>query len=302
MMPSFVKLSAAAILAASCGTAMAQLDLARSGPVDTVSANPNPLMYVSQNLSRNLTATYRYLDDVYSLGSASPARLALVPDPLGSGRKVFSHTVYSTDPLVSGGSRTEVALKYDYVIEGVRWYAFSMLFPSDWQFHPSPTVVAQVNTSQKTTAVPPPVAVVASGQDLNIELHSNFRNMSGTGTDPATRANTGDLLVRAGKIETNKWYCFVMRAEWSFKPGVGSMQIWMNGNLAYESVNAYNAYDTWLGNYPKVGLYLPGVMQVPSRSLYTDFIFTGGAASTYDTMAALTPCGTAAAPTASVIR
>ncbi len=301
-MQSFVKLSAAVVLAATCGAACAQYDLARSGPVDTVSSNPNPLMYVSQNLSRNMTATYRYLDDVYSLGSSSPARLSLVADPLGSGRKVFYHSVYSTDPLVSGGSRTEVSLKYDYVIEGVRWYAFSVLFPADWQFHPSPTVVAQVNTSQKTTAVPPPVAIVASGQDLNIELHSNYRKMDGSGTDPATRANTGDLLVRAGKIETNKWYCFVMRADWSFKPGIGSLQVWMNGNLAYEAANAYNAYDTWLGNYPKVGLYLPGVMQVASRSLYTDFIHTGGAASTYETMAALTPCGTAAAPTANVIR
>lgn len=302
MMPSFVKFTAAAILGAASTAAFAQYDLSRSGPVDTLSANPNPLTYVSQNLARNQTATYRYFDDLYSLGSASPARLALVADPLGSSRKVFFHTVYSSDPLVSGGSRTEVALKYDYVIEGVRWYAISMLFPANWQFHSSPTVVAQLHTSQKTTTVPPPVAIVASGQDLNIELHSNYRNMSGTGTDPATRANTGDSLVRAAKIETNKWYCFVVRADWSYKPGIGSMQIWMNGNLAYESANAYNAYDTWLGNYPKVGLYLPGTMAVPSRTLYTDFIHTGGAASTYETMAALTPCGTAAGPMPNVIR
>ena len=117
-MQSFVKLSAAALLAAASGAACAQYDLARSGPVDTVSSNPNPLMYVSQNLSRNMTATYRYLDDVYGVGTSSPARLALVADPLGSGRKVFYHTVNSTDPLVSGGSRTEVSLKYDYVIPG----------------------------------------------------------------------------------------------------------------------------------------------------------------------------------------
>jgi hypothetical protein len=137
---------------------------------------------------------------------------------------------------------------------------------------------------------------------LNIELHANYRSTSSTSTDPATRANTADGLVRAAKIETNKWYCFVMRADWSYTPGVGSMQIWLNGNLAYESANEYNAYDTWLGNYPKVGLYLPGVMQVPVRTLYTDFIYTGGSASTYETMAALTPCGATPSATPAVIR
>ncbi|SFU90914.1 polysaccharide lyase [Pseudoduganella namucuonensis] len=293
-------LAAAAFLCA--GGAQAQIDLARGGPVNTLSPNPNPLMYVSQNLARNLTSTYRYLDDLYSLSASSPARLSLVPDPLGSGRNVLLHNLNKTDPLVSGGSRTEVSLKYEYVIEGVRWYAVSMMFPADWQFHASPTVVAQLHTSQKTLAVPPPVSMVASGQDLNIELHYNYRNMSGQGTDPATRANTGEQLVRAAKIETNKWYCFVVRAEWSYKPGLGSMQIWMNGNIAYEASNVYNAYETWLGNYPKVGLYLPGVMQVATRNLYTDFIHVGGASSTYDMMAALTPCGVNAAATSSVIK
>ncbi len=282
--------------------AWAQIDLARSGKIDTLDANPKPLTYVSQNLARNATATYRYFDDLYVLSSASPARLALVPDPLGSGRKVFRHTLNKADPLVTGGSRTEVSLKYEYVIEGLRWYAFAVMFPSDWQFHASPSVVAQLHTSQKTLAVPPPISVVASGNDLNIELHYNYRNMSGAGTDPATRANTGEQLVRAAKIQTNKWYCFVVRADWSYKPGIGSTKIWMNGNVAYESKNAYNAYETWLGNYPKVGLYLPGTMQVTTRTLYTDFIYVGGTASTYEQMAAATPCGTSVQATPAVIK
>ncbi|SFU66603.1 polysaccharide lyase [Pseudoduganella namucuonensis] len=292
----------AAALCGAAGGALAQVDIARAGPVDTLAKNPNPLTYVSQNLARNQTSTFRYFDDLYVLSAASPDRLELVANPLGGTRKVLRHSLYKTDPLVTGGSRTEISPKYEYVIEGVRWYAVSMLFPANWTFHASPTVVAQLHTSQKTLAVPPPLAVVASGQDLNVELHYNYRNMSGQGTDPATRANTGEQLVRVAKIQTNKWYCFVVRADWSYKPGVGSMKVWMNGNVAYESKNAFNAYETWLGNYPKVGLYMPGVMQVATRQLYTDFIHVGGPSTTYEAMAGLTPCGAAASATPAVIK
>lgn len=289
-------------LALPCVPALAQLDLARSGKVDTLASNPVKLQYVSQNLARNQTATYRYLDDLYAAHTAYSSNMMLVADPKGSGRKVLFLKVAKTDPLVSGGSRTEVALKYEYVIEGLRWYAFAVLFPTDWQFHASPTVVAQLHTSQKTLTVPPPVSVVAQGQDLNMEFHYNYRKTDGSGTDPATRANTGEQLVRLAKIQTNKWYCFVVRADWSYKPGVGSIKAWMNGNIAYESKNAYNAYETWLGNYPKIGLYLPGTMAVASRSLYTDFIYSGGASSTYEEMAALLPCGATVSPTPTVIK
>ncbi|GAB2873001.1 hypothetical protein GCM10027277_47840 [Pseudoduganella ginsengisoli] len=289
-------------LALPCLPALAQLDLARSGRIDTVASDPVKLQYVSQNLARNATSTYRYLDDVYTLQTGNTSNLQLVPDPKGSGRKVLFFKVSKTDPLVSGGSRTELATKYEYVIEGLRWYAFAVLFPTDWQFDNNPTVVAQLHTSQKTLTVPPPVSVVASGQDLNMEFHYNYRKTDGTGADPATRANTGEQAVRLAKIQTNKWYCFVVRADWSFKPGVGSITAWMNGNIAYESKNAYNAYDTWLGNYPKIGLYLPGTMAVASRSLYTDFIYAGGPSSTYDEMAGLLPCGATVSPTPTVIK
>jgi hypothetical protein len=72
---------------------------------------------------------------------------------------------------------------------------------------------------------------------------------------------------------------------------VGQIQVWMNGAEVFSAKNTYNSYETWLGNYAKVGLYLPGTMMVPQRNLYADFIHLGGAASTYDMMYAQTPCG-----------
>ncbi|MES2260809.1 MAG: polysaccharide lyase [Pseudomonadota bacterium] len=276
---------------ACAGAGQAQVDLSRGGPISTLDANPKPLQYVSQSLARNLSAGTRYFDDLYALSSATSSNLNLVPDPLGSNRQVFRMKLLKSDPLVNGGSRTEVTLKYEYVIEGVRWYAMSVLFPPDWQFNIEPSVVTQLHTSQKTTVVPPPVSITATNNDLNLELYYNYRNMNGLGSDPATRANTGQQTVRLGKFVTNKWYCFVFRVDWSYKPGTGSLSMWLNGNQMYDAKNAYNAYETWLGNYPKVGVYQPGVMSVPARSIYTDFIHVGGIQSTYEQMAALTPCG-----------
>jgi hypothetical protein len=65
----------------------------------------------------------------------------------------------------------------------------------------------------------------------------------------------------------------------------------MNGDKVYEALNSHNAYETWLGNWPKVGLYIPGKMTVRERKIYADFIHVGGPKSGYEEMAALTPCG-----------
>lgn len=293
-------LAACALLAS--GAAQAQLDLGRSGPIQTLEANPKPVQYVSQALARNLSATSRYFDDVYALGSGTPSNLSLVADPAGSGRKVFRMELRNTDALVSGGSRTEITPKYEYVISGVRWYAMSVMFPSDWKFNVEPSVIMQLHSSQKTTVISPPLGIAATNNDLNLGMAYNYRNMSGTGTDPANKANSGSQNVRLGKFTTNKWYCFVMQADWSHTPGVGAMKVWMNGALVFESKNAYNSYETWLGNYPKVGIYEPGKMSVPYRSIYTDFIYVGGPASTFESMAALTPCGTTPQPLPALIK
>lgn len=292
----------ALVMCTAGGAAHAQIDLSRGGKVDTLAPNPKPLQYVSQSLARNQTATYRYFDDLYVLSTGYTSNLSLVADPAGSGSQVFRMKLLKTDPLTTGGSRTEVSLKYEYVISGVRWYAMSVLFPADWQIHGEPAVVAQLHTSQKVTLVPPPVSFTVTNQDLNMDLYYNYRSMSGTGADPATRANTGYQQVRLGKFVPNKWYCFVVRADWSYTPGVGALQVWMNGNEMYKSSNAYNAYETWLGNYPKVGVYQPGVMPVAARTVYTDFIHVGGAATTYDQMAALTPCGAINQPLPQLIK
>ncbi|WP_323001174.1 polysaccharide lyase [Denitromonas sp.] len=225
----------------------------------------------------------------YAVNSASPANLAWVPDPAGSGRTVLLARVHETDAKVYGGIRTEISAQHEYVKSGVRWYALSMYFPGDWQFHPYPTVVAQLHTSQKTTIVSPPVALVVHDHSLDLELNFNLRKIDGP--DPVTKANSSRQRLRLDRLKTQQWYCFVVRADWSSSPGSGALKIWMNGDKVYEATNSPNAYETWLGNWPKVGLYIPGMMGVTQRSMFMDFIHVGGPRSGFEEMAALTPCG-----------
>jgi hypothetical protein len=97
-------------------------------------------------------------------------------------------------------------------------------------------------------------------------------------------------LIKIDSVKTEQWYCFVVRADWSHTPGRGALTVWVNGERLYESQNLPNAYETWLGNWPKTGLYIPGKMAVPERTLYVDFIYVGGPKSDVSSMMAQTPC------------
>jgi len=223
------------------------------------------------------------------LHSAAPGNLEFVPDPAGSGRTVLLARARDTDEKQLGSIRTEIIPQKEYQKEGIRFYAISFNFPADWEFKANPIVVGQLHTSQKATVVSPPVSFVAQGRNLDLELHFNHRSIAGS--DAVTKQNSARQVIRLDRIRTGQWYCFVVRADWSWTPGGGALLIWMNGDRVYEAWNSYNSYDTWLGNYPKVGLYAPGVLGVSERKLYVDFIHVGGPKTSAEELMALTPCG-----------
>lgn len=224
----------------------------------------------------------------YALVSGRTDNLRWVKDPAGGSRNVLEVRTRSTDDKTWGAIRSEIALNRDYIREGVRWYAMSMYFPKDWQPHPYPVVVGQLHTSQKTAVLSPPVAFVVHGANLDLELYANHRSVDGTGG--ATRPNSAHQLIRLDRMKLEQWYCFVVRADWSARPGQGALKIWMNGDKVYDAVNLYNSYETWLGNYPRVGLYMPGMTSISDRTLYVDFIHVGGPRTSYGDMASQTPC------------
>jgi hypothetical protein len=257
---------------------------------------------IAYNTSTNVPGTSRSLDDIYSLNVADPALINLVNDPANplSGRQVFQITALSNYSLDDHHvARSEVSPRYDYAMNGsAHWYAASVYFPDDWYYNNADTIVTQLQTSQNVTVVSPPVSIVARRNDLLLALHANHRQSPYAGdtrtiTDPVTKANSANQEVFLGKIQKNHWYCFVMQANWSDTPGAGLFKLWVNGTLAYESANAYNDYDSWLGNFAKAGIYIPGTMTQPiaQQTMYTDFIYLGGPDSSYQEMMAKTICG-----------
>ncbi len=228
----------------------------------------------------------------YILQSASPDNLQWVQDPAGSKRIVLQARLRASDEMVFGGRRTEIIPQREMVGDGVRWYGFSVYFPEDWQPHPYPTLVAQLHTSQDKVITSPPLALVVQGNNLDLELYANHRPLGGE--EPITRSNSARQLIRLDKLRLGRWYCFVIRADWSHTPGSGALKLWMNGDRVYESANLYNSYDTTKGNYPKAGLYMPGMASVNERKIYLDFIHVGGPRMGYEEMAAQMPCNNTA--------
>lgn len=224
----------------------------------------------------------------YVLQSASASNLQIVPDPVNQGRSVFMLQLRANDRKVFSGHRTEIVASREYVRQGLRWYALSFLLPNDWIAHSYPIVLAQLHTSQKKAVLPPPVSVVVEGERLKLELRSSSAPV--VGPYAVTKQTADTKVLGLGGLERGRWHCFVFRADWSWTEGRGELDVWHNRERVYSARNAANSYSTWLGNYPKVGLYAPGAMGVGYRYSYADFIWIGDEASTFDEMAALTPC------------
>jgi hypothetical protein len=253
------------LLALASSPALSQLDRARGGAIDE-----------------------KRFEDRYTVQSANPANLRFVTDPAGSDRTVMRMMISKNEPKVFNGLRTEIVPRNEYVKEGVRWYALSFYVPAEWKEDPSPILVAQLHTSQKDVILSPPVALVIKGHRIDLELRANSRKIHGP--DPARKENSAAQTIRVSSLEKSKWYCFVVRADWSATEGSGSIKVWLDGDKVYEADHQYNSYETWLGNYPKVGLYAPGGLTVGSEQLYVDFIHLGGPRTDLAEMIAQTPC------------
>jgi hypothetical protein len=286
---------AAALLISAALPASAQVVAGIGGEIDTMEATPLPLPPkggVLDEIQRNAEAGIRRFDRFYTLNAGNAANVTLAPDPANGRRNVFHVVLRNTDLDSAGAKRTEVSPTYEYMRQGVRWYAASVYFPTDWVTEEEsgrPAVVFQLNSAKGVFAGPPPLAIEAS--DGVLRLHTTFNHRNATDAVLPTRANAAVKSVVLDKLRLGHWYCFVVRADWQHRLGNGSLQLWMNGEQAYATTNLSSHYANNLGNFPKTGIYQPGTMYVPSRHLYADFIHVGAADSTMEELYARTPCG-----------
>lgn len=273
----------------------AQIQTGLGGPVTTLATSTYPQPpYVSAAIARNESESPdRFFGDFYTLNSGTADNLALVDNPAGGTRKVFKLSLRYTDADTAGAKRTEVTPNYEYTHEGKRWYAASLFVPVEWHDDTRadhPVVVFQMHSAKGVVLTSPPAAIVIDGPDLVLETHANY-----LGAGAATKENMTTQRVALGPLAPHKgkWMCFVVSADWQSTVGIGNFTLWMDGVQVYQTANLYNSYQNSLGNYPKVGIYQPGIMDGSNgvRELYADFIHIGAGASTFEMMAAKTPCG-----------
>lgn len=170
-------------------------------------------------------------------------------------------------------------------------------------------VLLQLHSSQKTVVLQPNVEVWSIGDQLTLSLRNNTRPVPpslgeiGTYDDYYTsKTNTTQLFVNLGKLQKQKWYCFVINAKWSHTPNEGHTKIWMNGVMVHEQFNNPNAYenlDPTLGIYPKIGIYAPAGFSTdvwgnsdPWVKSYVDFVtLADPRGMSAREMYSRTPCG-----------
>lgn len=222
----------------------------------------------------------------YSLNAATPANLSYVLDPAGSGRTVLLTRVKSAEGELDAIKRTDFYPLNETRVSGLRWYGISVYVPASWAVHPNPTVVAQIDTSGAPSPLGAPLALSVRGANLELNLNSNYRDAS-----TATLANSTNEVIKLGPLVTSKWYCLVMRSDWSQSLGRGAITFWMNGEKVYSAANSTNSY-IGAAHVPRAGMMFPGLMGVAERSMYTDFIRLGGPTTTVLQMYQISPCST----------
>lgn len=296
-----MKLSTLALLPLLAGALVpAQAQILNIG--DVVTSMDAPAAYAIRPLTTESSpTTQRYFSWYYGWARGTDSSLDLVSNPAGSAQpvpKVFRMQVRDV-PLstLNREIRSEVTPAYDRIREGRRWYAASIYLPANWVMDTRPdgwTVVFQVHSSKGVVPdTSPPFAVSILGDNLQLEMRTNHRD------DPrlANKENTSAQKVSLGKVQRQKWYCFVLDADWQHLPGKGALRFWVNGNLMYEIKNAPTHYanlnEINSGNYSKTGVYQSKALSVlgTERTIYTDFLHIGGPNSTYTQLAERTPCG-----------
>lgn len=241
-------------------------------------------------LERGGLASVTNFANQYFLQASSPDRMLLSADPAGSNAQVYKLTLFDSDLKSNSGYRTEIGLKNEYVKEGGRWYAFGFYIAKPWDTSDVPIVMAQLHTSQKTLKLSPPLSIVARGDSLYLTLYGSHKSVDAD--EPPSINNAAKRLVYLGPVVTQQWLCFVISMDWSHTPGQGGTRVWMNKRLVYQSENDLNSFDTWLGNYLKVGLYAPWKFGASFRQVYVDALWASDATADFDSMYRKTICGT----------
>lgn len=221
----------------------------------------------------------------YLVQTGNPANLRFVADPENATKRVLELTLRASDPEAATSHRTEILGRKDGIgnQEAVRWYGFAFFVPADWKSDESPTVVAQLHGNDLLRLAPPLSLQIQEGRMFLMLQHNINRVTSAT---PPVTGNSVRLYPWRGPLVTGRWYRLIVRTIWSATPGVGELDVWLDGSLLVTQRGIPNTYDTSdvVGgrNYAKTGIYAPyGFKSKDEARILTRGIVIGGPDATY---------------------
>jgi hypothetical protein len=190
-------------------------------------------------------------------------------------------------------SRSEVADRTVKTGE-VRWYAFSIYLPEDYQPDETWELFAQWHAAPGRGRNPV-LALNAPGSRPGIEewefsgrwwVVNRWAADRGDGRKPdGSRDYGGTSMWPLERAKAGEWTDFVFHVKWSYKED-GILQVWQNGKLTidYRGPNTFND----AGTYFKMGIYKGGPTKksiVTERVVYNDEFRMGGPNGTYEDVA-----------------
>lgn len=210
-------------------------------------------------------------DTTYTRRVANASDLVFVSDPLQPTRKVVKLTLNDS---AAAAYHADYSPKAELGDDGQkRWYGFSFMLPADWEFHPNPVTVAQLDYADSGFAAP--LALVVRGNELELELNAN--HLKADDTEPATPANTQKRVFTIDQPTRGKWICVVISANWNSALRKGDMALWYNDQrtVLYEAARAHNTY-AGARHTPRLGLSATGPLGVAQRTLLAEAVWVGG--------------------------
>jgi hypothetical protein len=186
------------------------------------------------------------------LPAAEAARV--VTSPVRAGRYAARIAWDRDQPIVNNGLRSEITRQGAGSVreDPDRWFAFSLLFPADWEVdRMSQDVVVQWHQSPDRELGEawrsPPLALCVLGDRMHLEARWDARAVT-----PA-EGPQGKAVVGLGPLVRGRWVDWVVHVRWSFGPD-GLVEVWRDG-VSMASRRGPVGYDDRRQTYFKTGIY-----------------------------------------------
>lgn len=181
---------------------------------------------------------------------ALPGRITIVRSPVREGTYAARFVVRPGDkPINASGERTEVFTHTGESEGSESWWAWSTLFPDEFDPHADTewNVFTQWHQTGRTCVQPTSFHVDTEARPATVALRVSGGSLS------ACRPAYERRFVLA-ELDRNRWYDFLFHVRWSADPDVGFVEVWLNGLPVVPKTHTATLY-SGMGVYLKQGFY-----------------------------------------------